>query len=60
MIQLKCGQSVATLTMSSGFPQLGVLLTPPGCVILADRPLWMQMLKNPGWFFSICLFLAMI
>src|SRR5258705_10528720 len=32
MIQLNCGQSVATLTISSGLPESGILFGPPGCV----------------------------
>src|SRR6266478_8924189 len=52
MIQLNCGQSVAAFTMSSGLPNSGVLLGPPGCDPEGERPLWMQMLKKPGCFFS--------
>ena len=60
MMKLNCGQSVAAFTMSSGFPKSGKLFGPKGCVPFADRPLWMQRLKNPGCFLSCPLFWAMI
>ena len=59
MMKFNCGQSVAAFTMSSGFPNRGVLFAPPGCVPFAERPLWMQMLKNPGCFLSCSLLLTM-
>ncbi len=53
-MKLSCGQSDAAFTMSSGFPNWGMLFAPPGCVPFADSPLWMQMLKKPGCFLSMC------
>ena len=43
MMKLKCGQSREAFGMSIGLPISGVS-TGEG-----EKPLWMQMLKKPGW-----------